>query len=270
MLVERLTAAAAPVPDRLNACGLPLALSATLNDAVRLPLAEGVKVTLTVHPAPTATELPQLLLWAKSPALAPAIARLLIVSAALPLLVRVTAFTALFAPTGWPPKGRLPAEKVAAGVPPIPERPTFCELTELLLAMLRVPLRVPVAEGLKVALIVQLAPAANDRPQLLDWAKLLPLVPVIVMPVMPSAALPVLLSLTLCAELVVPTAWLPKEMLEPERLHTARLFVADMPPQGPVKTASAVMTASSTAFLPAGRSLLAPDGDAARLPAPRF
>ena len=55
---ERLTRAAVPVPERLTVCGLPLALSVMLTEAVRLPLAEGVNFTLIVQWAPAATELP--------------------------------------------------------------------------------------------------------------------------------------------------------------------------------------------------------------------
>ena len=87
---ERLTAAAVPVPERLTVCGLPLALSVTVNAAVQRPLAEGLKVTLIVQLAPAATELPQLLVWAKSLALAPERReRLVMLKAALPELVRV-------------------------------------------------------------------------------------------------------------------------------------------------------------------------------------
>jgi hypothetical protein len=90
LVAERLTAGTAPVPERLTAWGLPLALSVMLTEAVRLPLAEGVKVTLIVQLAPPATELPQLLLWAKSPALVPVSVTLVMLNVALPLLVRVT------------------------------------------------------------------------------------------------------------------------------------------------------------------------------------
>jgi hypothetical protein len=58
---ERLTKAVVPVPKKLTVCGLPLALSVMLTEAVRLPLAEGVKVTLMVQLALAATELPQVL-----------------------------------------------------------------------------------------------------------------------------------------------------------------------------------------------------------------
>ena len=87
---ERLAAGAVPVPERLTAWGLPLALSEMLIEAVRLPLAEGVKVTLIVQFAPTATELPHVLLSAKSPAFVPATRTLVMLNAALPLFVRVT------------------------------------------------------------------------------------------------------------------------------------------------------------------------------------
>ena len=46
---EMLTAGAVPVPERLTLWGLPVALSEMLSEAVRLPLAEGVKVTLMVQ-----------------------------------------------------------------------------------------------------------------------------------------------------------------------------------------------------------------------------
>ena len=82
---------ATPVPVRLAVCGLPLALSVTVSVAVLVPPAEGVNVTLMVHRAPAASELPQLLVWAKSPLSAPVMAMLLIESAALPEFERVAA-----------------------------------------------------------------------------------------------------------------------------------------------------------------------------------
>ena len=59
--------------------------------AARLPLAEGVKVTLIVQEAPAETLDPQLPVWEKSLALAPKTAMLVTLKAALPELVRVTA-----------------------------------------------------------------------------------------------------------------------------------------------------------------------------------
>ena len=77
------------MPERLTVCGLPLALSVMLTEAVRLPLAEGVKVTLIVQLVPAATLAPQLLVCAKSLALVPVSARLVMLKAALPVLLRV-------------------------------------------------------------------------------------------------------------------------------------------------------------------------------------
>ena len=87
---ETLAPGAVPVPLRLALWGLPLALSVMLSEAARLPLAEGVKVTLMVQLPPAATELPQVLVWAKSLALVPVTVTLVIVNVALPVLVRVT------------------------------------------------------------------------------------------------------------------------------------------------------------------------------------
>jgi len=49
--------------------------------------------------------------------------------------------------------------------PPVPDNATFCGLPAALSVMLTAALRVPMAVGLKVTLIVQLAPAANELPQ---------------------------------------------------------------------------------------------------------
>ena len=86
---ERLAEDAAPVPERLTLCGLPVALSVRVTAAVRVPAAVGLKVTLIVQLAPAATLDPQLLLSAKSLALAPETAMLVTLRAALPELVRV-------------------------------------------------------------------------------------------------------------------------------------------------------------------------------------
>jgi hypothetical protein len=97
LLGEKLTplVVLAPVPERLTAWGLPEALSVTTMDAARLPLAEGVKVTLMVQLAPAATLDPQLLVWAKSPALVPETAMLVMLKATLPELVRMTVLAVL-------------------------------------------------------------------------------------------------------------------------------------------------------------------------------
>jgi hypothetical protein len=69
----------------------------------------------------------------------------------------------------------------------------------------KVVVRAPVAEGLKVALIVQLVPAASVEPQLLVWAKSLVLPPVSLMEANHKTVLPELVMLRLLGAEAVPT-----------------------------------------------------------------
>ena len=107
-----------PLPLRATVCGLPLALSVMLTLALRVPVAVGVKVTLMVQEAPAANVLEllgQVLVWAKSPLLVPLRPILLMVRAALPLLVSVTAWAALVVLTCWLLKLRLLGLRLTAG-----------------------------------------------------------------------------------------------------------------------------------------------------------
>ena len=83
------------VPIRLTVCGVPAALSLIVNVPVRVPLAVGVKVTLSVQVDPAATPFPQLSVSAKSP-----LAEMLVMcNGAVPLLERFTVCGALVVPT---------------------------------------------------------------------------------------------------------------------------------------------------------------------------
>jgi hypothetical protein len=93
-------AVSVPVPERLTVCGLARALSVMLTEAVRLPLADGVNVTLMVQEAPAATDLPHVFVSAKLLLLVPLIARLVILNVALPVLLRVTVRALLVVFTG--------------------------------------------------------------------------------------------------------------------------------------------------------------------------
>jgi hypothetical protein len=85
-----------PVPVRLAVCGLPIALSATVNDPVLVPVAVGVKTTLIVQLVLAARLVPQVVVeTAKSPVVE--ITRL--VSATVCLLARVNTFAALLVAT---------------------------------------------------------------------------------------------------------------------------------------------------------------------------
>ena len=70
--------------------------------------------------------------------------------------------------------------------------------------MVTLPVRVPVAVGLKLTLVVQLVPAASEVPQVPSPAKAKS--PLIVSPLIVMVVVPELASVENCAALVVPTA----------------------------------------------------------------
>jgi hypothetical protein len=89
---------------------------------------------------------------------------------------------------------------------PVPLRDTDCGLPAALSEMLSTAVRVPDAVGLNVTLMLQLAPAAKELPQVCVWAKSAALIPTIAMAVMVRLAVPVFLSATIFALLVVSIA----------------------------------------------------------------
>ncbi len=99
--VDKLTKGPSPVPFSAALCGLPEALSAKLSEALRLPGAAGVKVTLTVQVLFGVTVAPvqESALLVKSPAFVPAIVAVERVRFPVPLLVRVTLCAALVVAT---------------------------------------------------------------------------------------------------------------------------------------------------------------------------
>jgi hypothetical protein len=104
------------------------------------------------------------------------------------------------------PKFNALADSVTA-VLPVPLRLTFCGLFEALSVKVSVPLAAPVAVGVNVTPTAQFAPAARLVPhELLAIAKG-PLIPTLVME---RAVLWRLVTLTVTAELVLPTATAPR------------------------------------------------------------
>jgi hypothetical protein len=97
--VERLTAAALPVPVRATASGLLWRLSEMLTVAVRVPKALGVNFTTIVQLLLTANELAQPFVCEKSPALGPTILMLFMVMVELPVFDTVTLCALLTVPT---------------------------------------------------------------------------------------------------------------------------------------------------------------------------
>jgi hypothetical protein len=124
--------------------------------------------------------------------------------AVVPTLVRVTFLALLVVPMAWVENVKLTGESFA--VVPIPLSITFCGLPAALSLMLTAAVRVPLAVGLNVTLTLQLAPAANELPQVWVCAKFPALVPVIAMLLMVKLVVPVFLRVTVLAALVVPIA----------------------------------------------------------------
>jgi hypothetical protein len=120
------------------------------------------------------------------------------VSAAPPVLVRVTCCVAAVAPTCVPEKVRVVGDRLTAGAVPVPVSVTFCGDPVALSAIFSVAVRVPVAAGLKLTVIVQNPLAATLAPQVLVSEKAVALVPlrVIAEALSVSGAVPVLVSVT--------------------------------------------------------------------------
>ena len=107
--------------------------------------------------------------------------------------------------------GKLPLSKPSLKMtlePPVPLNATDCGLPLALSLILILAVRVPVAVGVKVTLSVHEAPAASVlglRGQALVCPKSVALVPVTLILPMVRSAVPLFLSVTVCAALVVLT-----------------------------------------------------------------
>jgi hypothetical protein len=196
LAAERVTCGATPVPAKFKTWGEPAALSAMATEADRLPVAEGVKVTEMIQLAPAATLSPQVFVWLKSAALVPAIATLVMDSAALPEFETVTVWAALAFVRYWVPNVRLEGVSEICAIPtPVPFRAAVCgEPAALSVTVIKAD-RAPAREGMKVTEMVQLAPAPKVASHVLVWLKSDAFVPVTVMPVRVTAALPGLESM---------------------------------------------------------------------------
>jgi hypothetical protein len=95
--------------------------------------------------------------------------------------------------------------KLGRGLP-VPLRLTMCGEPAALSATESVAVKLVADAGLKVTEIVQLALAFKEPAQVLVWLKSVGLAPARVMPLMVSEALPVFLSVTVCAAAVVPVS----------------------------------------------------------------
>src|SRR5437588_244022 len=160
--------------------------------ALRVPVVVGVKVTLMVQ-VPLAAKVEglrgQLLVCPKSPGLVPVKPMLVMVSAVAVGFESVTAWAALVVLTLWFPKSGTGEGERPGRPTPVPVTLAVCGLLLALSATVNVALRAPVAVGVNVTSIEQLAPAARLAPQLFVCAKSPLLVPVKAMLVMLRAEL---------------------------------------------------------------------------------
>ena len=210
------TGGVTPVPDRVALSGLVDALVRKVRDADRAPSAVGTNVTLTVQLLPAARLVPQgLFEIAKSPAFAPVKVMLVIVTAAGPVFVNVTVLALLVTPNPVLGKVKLVGLRLTEnGVSPVPDSGTLFGLVGALVVNTNDAALPPVAEGVKVRLTMQLAPAARLAPQgLFEMEKSAAFAPVKAMLEMVSVAEPVLVNVTVCGLVVTPTMTFPKDKL---------------------------------------------------------
>ena len=122
---------------------------------------------MTVQVALRARLVPQLLVCAKSP-----LALMLeMLAAAVPVFETVTGCEALLLPSTCAEKVSALLDTPMTGAVPVPVRETVCGLFAALSVMVSMPLRVPLAVGVKVTLTVQVVLGARLVPQLLVCAK---------------------------------------------------------------------------------------------------
>ncbi len=93
--------------------------------------------------------------------------------------------------------------------------------------MLRVAFRLPPAVGVILTLIEQLAPAANEAPQVVVSLKSPEFVPVMEIPLIVRVSVPVFVSVTVCAAVEVPRAVAANVSVEGERDTVGAVPVPD-------------------------------------------
>lgn len=198
-----------PTPLNVAVCGLLAALELTVSDPVCVPAAVGVKTILMVQLAFPAKEVPQLLVWLYGPV----VTMPPMVIAAVPVLANVAGWDALLVLISCVAKVKLEGVRVALPVltPPVPDMGMVCGLPPPAAVTLMLALKAPLDCGSNTTTTVQLAPEASDpvprgQVELLWMAKLLVLVPVMEVLVKATAAVYVLVMVTVCGELEIPSA----------------------------------------------------------------
>ena len=211
MVTESVAGAPVPVSEILS--GESGALSVIVTDAVEAPRAVGSKCPWMEQLAPGARLVPQLLEKANSGAFVPVTAMLVIARAAVPVLVSVTDCDSAGVFKVVEPKARLGDDRLTSGCTPVPLRVMLCG--ELLSLSMRTTdaVSAPVTVGAKCPWMMQLAPAARLAPQSLAKSNDEAFPPVTAMLVNEIAVPPVLVTLTCCSPVDVPTFAEPNGML---------------------------------------------------------
>jgi hypothetical protein len=118
-----------------------------------------------VHDLPAARLAPQVVVRVKSAGLVPVMVMLVMLNAPVPELVSVTAVPALVEPSFVTEKATDVGASVTAGAVPVPVRAAVWGLFGALSVMVTLADLAPVAVGVNVTLMEQLAPAARLEPQ---------------------------------------------------------------------------------------------------------
>ncbi len=194
-----------------------------MNVPAKVPFEVGLKTMLLLQLAPAASVVPHPKAEIAKGDEAPAP---FTVMAELVPLVRTRVCGELVVPTACEPKFRLAGESVTPVVElaPVPVREVDCVPAESVTA--RLPVRVPLAVGVNVTETEQLAPAARLVPHPLPatWKS-----PEVVTEVIEIDDAVPLVSVALCAALVVPTVWLAKVRLEGDSVTEPPVVVPPVP-----------------------------------------
>jgi len=207
-----------PVPLSAIVCGEFPAVSVMVTAAVNAPVAVGPKCPWMVQVAPAAMLVPQVFANRNDDAFVPVTAMLVNVSVAVPLLVSVTVCDPLVEPTATVPNERLVAESVTPAPWPVPVSAIICGDPTALSVIATAPASAPPVTGSKFPLIVQLAPAATLVPQVFVKTNEVAFAPVTAIWVIVSADCPLLVNVTDCDAVAVPTGEEPNDRLVAERV----------------------------------------------------
>jgi hypothetical protein len=151
-----------PLPLRLTTCGLPEALSVIVSAPVLLPVAVGVKLTLTVQlPLGAMVALPQLLDWKL-----PVTAILLMMRLLVPVLV-ILRFVVAVAPTATLPKPIVVGDKLRV-VPPT----TVRSVDPLIVPEVAVIVAVPAATAVANPAALMVATLMAEDAQVAEFVRL--------------------------------------------------------------------------------------------------